>query len=158
MIRRAVLGDIDGIVRLLEQVFKIHYDLRPDLYKPNSKKYSEKELAEIIQDEKTPIFVYIGQDGSVCGYAFCELRDYSGSEGLAPIKSLYIDDLCVDEKKRGEHIGTALFEHVKSYAGKIGCYNITLCVWEGNDSARSFYNAMGMTVQKTVMETVLNKD
>ena len=44
------------------------------------------------------------------------------------IKTLYIDDLCVDENVRGKSIGKQLFEHVKSYAKEIECYNITLNV------------------------------
>ena len=69
--------------------------------------------------------------------------------------TLYIDDICVDEATRGKHIGKALYEYVRDYAKSIGCYNITLNVWEGNDAAYSFYKHMGMQVQKTGMETIL---
>ena len=44
---------------------------------------------------------------------------------------------------------------MKEYAKKNGFYNITLNVWECNPSARSFYDKMGMTVQKTGMEYIL---
>ena len=69
--------------------------------------------------------------------------------------TLYIDDICVDEAVRGKHIGKALYEFVRDYAKSIGCYNITLNVWEGNDSGYSFYKNMGMRIQKTGMETIL---
>jgi ribosomal protein S18 acetylase RimI-like enzyme len=74
---------------------------------------------------------------------------------LQDTKTLYIDDICVDEKARGKHVGTELYEFVRDYAKSIGCYNITLNVWEGNDAALSFYRNMGMKVQKTGMETIL---
>jgi ribosomal protein S18 acetylase RimI-like enzyme len=74
---------------------------------------------------------------------------------LQDIKTLYIDDICVDGKARGKHVGKALYEFVRDYAKSIGCYNITLNVWEGNDAAQSFYRNMGMKVQKTGMETFL---
>ena len=74
---------------------------------------------------------------------------------LQDIKTLYIDDICVDEKARGKHVGKALYEFVRDYAKSIGCSNITLNVWEGNDAAQSFYRNMGMKVQKTGMETIL---
>ena len=74
---------------------------------------------------------------------------------MQDIKTLYIDDICVDENARGKHIGKALFEFVRNYAQSIGCYNITLNVWEGNDAALCFYRNMGMHVQKTTMETIL---
>ncbi len=75
---------------------------------------------------------------------------------MQPFKSIYIDDICVDESWRGRHIASALFEHVKAYAKSIGCHNITLNVWEGNGVARAFYEKMGMGIQKTTMETVLD--
>ena len=74
---------------------------------------------------------------------------------LQDIKTLYIDDICVDEKARGHHVGKALYEHVRDYAKSIGCNNITLNVWEGNSSAISFYKNMGMNVQKTTMEIII---
>jgi ribosomal protein S18 acetylase RimI-like enzyme len=74
---------------------------------------------------------------------------------LQNIKTLYIDDICVDEKARGQHVGKALYEYVRDYAQSIGCNNVTLNVWDGNDAALSFYRNMGMGVQKTTMEIVL---
>ena len=48
-----------------------------------------------------------------------------------------------------------LYEYVRDYAKSIGCHNITLNVWEGNNPAISFYKNMGMQVQKTTMEIIL---
>jgi ribosomal protein S18 acetylase RimI-like enzyme len=69
-----------------------------------------------------------------------------------------VDDICVDEKARGHHVGTALFAHVKAFAREKGCYNITLHVWECNPVARSFYESLGMTPQFTSMELVCGRD
>ena len=65
---------------------------------------------------------------------------------------MYIDDLCVDEACRGKHIGTALYAYVKDFAKSIGADSLTLNVWEGNDSAKAFYEHLGMSVQRTTME------
>ena len=74
---------------------------------------------------------------------------------MKPMKSLYIDDLCVDEAMRGRHIGRALYEHVVSEAKKSGCYHITLNVWSLNEKAQRFYEKCGLKPLKTVMEQVL---
>ena len=100
-----------------------------------------------------PIFVY--DDGEVLGHAFCQISEVKNHRLLQDAKTLYIDDICVEETARGRHIGQSLYEYVRDYARSIGCYNITLNVWEGNDSALSFYRSMGMQVQKTGMETIL---
>lgn len=153
MIRRAEEKDIEGLIELLYQVDAVHHGIRPDLFKGNTPKYSEQDLKAILTDEDKPIFVY--DEGKVLGHAFCQVSEVRDHRLLQDIKTLYIDDICVDETARGKHIGQALYEFVRDYARSIGCYNITLNVWEGNDAAFSFYKSMGMQVQKTGMESIL---
>lgn len=153
MIRRANNKDIAQIINLLLQGDMVHFQIRPDIFKPNTTKYNEQELSEIIDDATKPIFVY--DDGGVLGYLFCQITEIQNNSLLQDIKTLYIDDLCVDEKARKRHIGKALFEFVREYAQSIGCHNITLNAWAGNDPALSFYRNMGMKPQKTCMELVL---
>ena len=153
MIRRAEKKDIQGLISLLYQVDAVHNGIRPDLFKGNTSKYTEQELEEIINDDSKPIFVY--DDGKILGHAFCQISEVKNHRLLQDVKTLYIDDICVDEQSRGHHIGKALYEYVYNYAKLIGCHNITLNVWEGNDSAYNFYKQMGMHIQKTGMETFL---
>ena len=131
----------------------VHHVLRPDLFKPHTTKYNEQELKSMLSDDTKPIFVYIDED--VLGYAFCQITEVRGNQLLEDIKTLYIDDICVDEQARGRHVGKALYEYVRNYAKAIGCNNITLNVWEGNEPAWRFYKNMGMQVQKTTMEIIL---
>lgn len=155
MIRKAEKKDIGGVMLLLYQVGAVHNDIRPDLFKHSTSKYNEKELEDILENCNTPVFVYT--DGTkILGHAFCQVIKVEGNRLLQDTKTLYIDDICVDEAERGKQIGRELYEFVCDYARSIGCYNITLNVWEGNDTALSFYKNMGMTVQKTGMEMVLS--
>ena len=153
MVRKACKDDIASIIRLLHQVNMVHHVIRPDLFKPHTTKYDEQELEALLDDDTKPVFVY--DDGQVLGHAFCQLTEVSGHKLLCNVKTLYIDDICVDEAARGRHVGKALYEFVCDYARSIGCHNITLNVWEGNDAAFCFYKSMGMQVQKTGMEMIL---
>ena len=153
MVRKAKIGDISRIMNLLHQVNMVHHLIRPDLFKPNTTKYDEQELRTLLDDETKPIFIYY--DGEVLGHAFCMITEVRDDKLLQNIKTLYVDDICVDEKARGKHVGRALYKYVRDYAKSIGCNNITLNVWEGNDAALNFYRNMGMKVQKTTMEIVL---
>jgi len=155
MIRKANMNDIPGVISLLYQVNAVHHDIRPDLFKGNTVKYNEQELAELFKDEGKPIFVYEDEDGKILGHAFCQIIEIKNNQLLQDIKTLYIDDICVDKDARGRHIGKSLYEHVRDFAKSIGCNNMTLNVWEGNDSALCFYKSMGMKVQKTGMEIIL---
>ncbi len=153
MIRKANTNDIPRIIALLHQVNMVHHVLRPDLFKPYTTKYNEEELDALFLDESKPIFVF--DDGQVEGYAFCQVTEVKDHLLLEDAKTLYIDDICVDEQARGKHVGKSLYEHVLAYARSIGCHNITLNVWDGNDPAYHFYQNMGMKVQKTTMEVLL---
>ena len=155
MIRRAEEKDIPRIMDLLSQVLEIHAALRPDLFIPGTRKYTEEQLKELIADDQRPVYVWTDENGTVMGYAFCIMHEAIESPNMVPHRMLYIDDLCVDQNCRGRHVGQELFDFVKEEAKRTGCHHLTLNVWEGNDSARRFYEKQGLTVQKTVMEMIV---
>jgi len=154
-IRRATVQDMDGINKLLMQVCLVHHKGRPDLFKYGAKKYTDEQLEAIILDESRPVFTAVDEDGNVLGYAFCIFQQRLDDNILTDIKTLYIDDLCVDENLRGRHIGKSLYEAVLSFAKEKGCYNVTLNVWSLNEPAMRFYQACGLKPQKVGMETIL---
>jgi len=154
-VRRAQGKDIRKIDTLLSEVLEIHAQARPDLFISGTRKYTEEELTSILENDSTPVFAAVDEDDRLVGYAFCQIEEPVISNNMIPRKCIYIDDLCVEEGHRGEHIGHQLLEYVKQYAKDIGCYHITLNVWKGNDSAEAFYKKEGMTVQKTKLEYIL---
>lgn len=154
IIRRAKISDLEKIKDLLNQVLAVHHNGRPDVFKSNCRKYTDNELEELIKKDTQPIFI-AEESGTVLGYAFCVIKQEKNHNILTDIKTMYIDDLCIDEKSRGKHVGTALYEFVKEYSKEIGCYNLTLNVWECNKNARKFYEKQGLTVQRTILETIL---
>lgn len=153
-IRRSEQKDIARIIELLKQVNAIHHNGRPDLFKSGTK-YDEARLKEIIADNDTPVFVAVNDSDEVTGYAFCVIQKPSADGMMTDIKTLYVDDLCVEESLRGEHIGTALLNFVFGYAKQIGCYNVTLNVWNLNEKAYDFYTHSGMSPLKTYMEKII---
>lgn len=154
-IRRAKEKDLKGINDLLHQVLMVHHNGRPDLFKADTKKYTDEELIKIIKNDKTPIFVGLDENEQVLGYAFFIFQQHTCDNILTDIKTLYIDDLCVDENKRGLHIGSQLYDYVSAFAKEQGCYNVTLNVWSCNESAIRFYEACGLVPQKIGMEKIL---
>lgn len=154
-IRPAVPADLSELERLLFQVAEIHHRGRPDIFRPATKKYTAEELLAILSNPDTPVFVAESGDGGIDGYAFCILRATEGSGLLCDRRELYIDDLCVDEAKRGRHIGTALYSFVTEEAKRRNCDAVTLNVWCLNASAMGFYRSLGMEPLKVVMEDKL---
>ena len=154
MVRRAEKKDIPRIMELLVQVDMVHHNGRPDIFKGPATKYTESELEKIIKNDETPVFVFDDKD-EVLGHAFCIYKQVIGDNVLTDIKTLYIDDICVDEKARGKHVGKALYEYVIGFAKEKSFYNVTLNVWSCNPTALKFYEAMGLVPQKICMEKVL---
>ena len=154
-IRKAKEQDMEQINKLLLQVCLVHHNGRPDLFKYGAKKYTNDQLKAIINDPLRPIFVATDEHDVVLGYAFCIFQQHIGDNILTDIKTLYIDDLCVDESLRGQHIGRQLYDAVVAFAKENGCYNLTLNVWSLNEPSIKFYESCGLKPQKIGMELIL---
>ena len=153
-VRRAEGRDIPAIMKLLVQVNMVHHNGRPDLFKGPTTKYTEAELEQILQNDDTPVFVCVDESDNVLGHGFC-VKEHYGGQLMAERETLYIDDICVDENARGQHVGQAIYRHILDYARKLGCYNVTLNVWTCNPGAMKFYEKMGLRPYKIGMEEIL---
>lgn len=154
-VRRASEKDISKILDLLVQVEMVHHLGRPDIFKGPATKYNGEELKSVLQNEETPVFVCVDESDIPIGHAFCIHKQVTGDSVLTDIKTLYIDDICVDSEWRGKSVGKTLYEYVTEYAKKQGFYNVTLNVWCCNQPAMKFYEAMGLVPQRICMEKIL---
>ena len=153
-VRRAGACDIPALLALLVQVNMVHHNGRPDLFKGPTTKYTADELAALLQDETTPVFVCVDETGRVLGHGFCVMQ-HSGGQLMVEHDTLYIDDICVDEAARGQGVGRALYDHILAFARQKGCYNVTLNVWSCNPGAMAFYERLGLKPYKVGMEMIL---
>lgn len=154
-VRMAQEKDIERIHSLLAQVAMVHHKGRPDLFKAGKSKYTDEELKVLLQDASRPILAAVDENDCMQGYAFCIFQQYKDHNIMTDIKTLYIDDLCVDETMRGHHIGRMLYEAALDFAREHGCYNLTLNVWSCNENAMNFYQSCGLKPQKVGMEIIL---
>lgn len=154
-VRKATEKDILKLLDLLVQVDMVHHNGRPDIFKGPATKYNAEELKAIIHNEETPVFVCTDENDIPLGHAFCVHKQVVGDSVLTDIRTLYIDDICVDSDARGKHVGKTLYDYVIAYAKRQGFYNVTLNVWSCNQAAMKFYEAMGLKPQKIGMETIL---
>ena len=153
-IRFARSRDIPAMIDLLQQVGEVHHKIRPDLFRAGAQKYDEAALLEVLADADRPIFI-AELDGKVLGYCFCMIEEVKDNPVLQDVKTLYIDDLCVDESCRGQGVASRLYAYVCDYARSIGCSSVTLNVWCGNDNAMRFYESRGMKPRKIYMEATV---
>lgn len=155
-IRFAQAKDIPGILSLLRQVGEVHHQGRPDIFRDGAQKYGASQILSMLDSSGTPIFVAV-EDDKVLGYGFCMFKQYKNDPVIADHSEIYIDDLCVDENFRGQHIGRAIYNEILRYAKMRRCYNVTLNVWSCNPSAMKFYESLGLKPQKVGMEVLLEE-
>ena len=153
-IRMACTRDSPGMIDLLLQVGEVHHRIRPDLFRLGAQKYDEAALTELLKNPSRPIFAAV-EGEKLLGYCFCIIEVTKDNPVLMDQKSLYIDDLCVDETTRGRHVGSALYDYAVKYAKQIGCDTLTLNVWCGNDRAMAFYESRGLKPRNIHMEAKL---
>jgi ribosomal protein S18 acetylase RimI-like enzyme len=154
-IRNAYEKDIPRLTALLTQIAALHNRTRPDLFRAGSTKYGENDLKKLLKDKNTVVFVAVDNEDIAVGYIFCFLSEYNAHKIMRDNKTMYIDDICVDEDKRGLSIGRQLFDYARKYAISKNCHNITLNVWSGNADALRFYKKLGLTEQKRTLELIL---
>lgn len=155
-IRFAEIEDVPGILALLKQVGQVHHEGRPDIFRAGAQKYGASQVIAMLNKPGNPIFVAVDAD-KVLGYCFCFTKKHEKDPVIADFSELYIDDLCVDETSRGNHIGKSLYETACRYAKQTGCRSVTLNVWSCNESALRFYEKLGMKPQKIGMEQILEE-
>ena len=151
-VRFAEEKDISRISELLVQIGGMHHDARPDIFNPATPKFNADDLREIFESLKRFIFVAVDDYDMAQGHLFCQIRETDGQGVLAKIKTLWIEDLCVDESVRSKGVGTLLFDAAEKFAKEQQCGSITLNVWEFNGGAKAFYERNGMTPQRTIYE------
>ena len=156
-IRFARAEDVAGILALLRQVGRVHHEGRPDIFRRGAQKYGASQVLAMLESGKTPIFVAV-EAGKVLGYGFCMFQEHKNDPVIADHTTLYIDDLCVDENRRGQGIGKAIYNEILRYAKMRKVYNVTLNVWSCNPGAMKFYEALGLQPQKIGMEKIIDAD
>lgn len=151
-IREAKIEDIEQIVIILEQISKIHYEKRPDIFKKKSKNEIRKNTIEMLKDKKRKIIVAADDTLKIYGLIIYNIKEVKEHINLRDSKVLWIEELGVDESYRKNGIGKMLMEKVEEDAKMLDCTRIELNCWDFNNNAISFYERFGMRTQRRIME------
>jgi len=155
--RKAKKEDLSQVVEIMEQIQRLHEEARPEIFKSKTKEQIEQEALELIEDEKEYVIIAVN-DGEVCGILMCNLKDVKNHRNLKDSKSLWIDELGVNEKYRKLGIGKQLMKHAEELAKELKCKTITLNCWSFNENALRFYEKQGMVNQRIIMEKDMGED
>jgi ribosomal protein S18 acetylase RimI-like enzyme len=155
-IRTAEKKDVEDIIRLLKQIAQLHHTGRPDIFKSNANKYTHDFVHFKIKNPDECIFVAVDKADKVLGYVFCYFEIRKEHAVLKERKVLCIDDICIDDNKRGLGLGSLLLEKAIDYAKSTECVAIELNVWEFNEDAIKFYEKHNFSTKYRRMEMLLD--
>jgi GNAT superfamily N-acetyltransferase len=129
-VRRARPGDASHVFVLVDQLG----------YQPDHRGFDET-FAQVVRHPEAAVYVAV-EGLRVIGYLSMSQRPQIRLGGRAAC----IDELVVDEKRRGDGIGTALLEAALSYARGLGCRRVDLSTNRARQSyQRGFYVEHGFT-------------
>ena len=125
-VREARIEDIGQIVSILEQISKLHYENRPDIFKEKSKAEMEKVAIDIIKDKDKKFIIAIDDTSKIYGLLICKIKEVKGHINLKDTRTLWIEELGVDEKYRKRGIGKQLLKETEKIAEELNCKRIEL--------------------------------
>lgn len=129
-VRRARPGDASHVYALVEQLG----------YHPDHRGFDET-FAQVVRHPEAAVYVAV-EGLRVIGYCAMSQRPQIRLGGRAAS----IDELVVEERRRGDGIGTALLDAAISYARGLGCKRVDLNTARVRQSyQRGFYVAHGFT-------------
>lgn len=157
-IRNAEIGDNIRIRPLQEEIARLHYLGRPDLFREDTRYYSKEAFQAKLANPDHFIYIAEDLDGSVVGYAFAWVIRHRGHPAYRDFDTFYIDDICVSERVRRQGVGKMLFARCSEKARELRCYNIELGVWGFNRDAIAFYERCGLRERMRRMEMKISPD
>ena len=154
MIRLATIEDFDRINELREQVNALHVAGRPDHFKAGWNEELQNHAKDMIASENADILV-AERNGVICGFACVDYIDLPENPYRFARKFYRVSEFGVDKAFRRQGVATELVEFMKQHAKEKGFPQIELDVWEFNEEAREFYEAVGFECIRRYMEMKL---
>lgn len=151
LIRLAHPADKPAINELRREVNQLHVEGRPDFFVPGFPQQLADYLDIIFAQENGEVVV-AEQDGDIVGFACLTYVERPASVFRMAQKFCDIDELDVAARCRRQGVGRALFEFVKARAAEKGFDRIELNMWEFNEEALKFYEAIGFRTYRRYME------
>lgn len=154
MARFAEEQDLKRVNEIRRQVNDVHVNGRPDIFRPGFCKEMEERIYELWQGENRAIIV-AEREHVICGMVCVEYMTKLESPYNLERKIYHVEEFGVDEAFRRQGVGTELFEFMKRDAQEKGFPKLELDVWEFNESAIRFYEAVGFHQFRRFMECKL---
>ena len=153
-VRFAREDELDRVNELRAQVGELHAAGKPDMFKPGFPQQMRDFLYTYWSDPEWRI-VAAEQTGTVCGFAVLHLVHRPESPGKRARDQLDIAEFGVDQAFRRQGVARGLMDFIVAFAKANAIRHVELNVWEFNQGALAFYEAVGFSTYRRDMEMTL---
>ncbi len=150
-VRLATENDLVRVNELRAQVSELHAAARPDFFHPGFPQNLSDFIYEIFSAEDRHILV-CERDATIVGYACVADVEVPAKPHKPGRRFLEVDEFGVDQACHREGVGRMLFEGIREFAKSCGYTRIELNMWEFNENALKFYEAIGFKTYRRYME------
>ena len=151
MVRYANREDLARVNELRRQVNDLHVEGRPDIFKPGFGQVLQDFIYAVYEDETKDVIV-AEREGVICGFACVHYVDKPESPYMRGRRFYDVDEFCVDAAWRRQGVATELIDFIRQEARTKGFDRVELNMWEFNEDARLFYEAVGFRTYRRYME------
>ena len=151
MVRFAKEKDLDIINELRKQVNDIHVEGRPDLFKAGFGA-EIRDFAKVIMSGENSDIIVAERNGIICGMVCVDYVNKPETPYSKARSFYHVQEIAVDANHRRQGVAKELLEFMIADAKKRKLGKIELDVWEFNDSAIEFYQAVGFRQTRRWME------
>ena len=143
--------ELPRVNELRKQVNDVHVAGKPEVFKPGFPQELRDYIFAIWNDPEKKIAV-VERDGVVCGFAVLHHIVRPETPFMMERDFLDVDEFGVDAAHRRQGVGAELMAFIRDWAKAQGFDRLELNMWEFNEGALAFYEALGFTTYRRYME------
>lgn len=151
IIRFAKENELVRVNELRKQVNDLHVEGEPDVFKEGFNDELRDHVYDIWNDSEQEIVV-ADSDGIICGFAVLHHIVKPATPFMYERDFMDVDEFCVDKEYRRQGVASEIITFIRKYAKERGFNRIELNMWEFNQDALAFYEAVGFKTYRRYLE------
>ena len=151
IIRFAKENELVRVNELRKQVNDLHVEGEPDVFKEGFNDELRDHVYDIWNDSEQEIVV-ADSDGTICGFAVLHHIVKPATPFMYERDFMDVDEFCVDREYRRQGVASEIITFIRKYAKERGFNRIELNMWEFNQDALAFYEAVGFKTYRRYLE------
>ena len=124
---------------------------KPEVFKAGFNDELRDHVYDIWNDPEQEIVV-ADSDGIICGFAVLHHIVKPATPFMYERDFMDVDEFCVDKEYRRQGVASEIITFIRKYAKEKGLNRIELNMWEFNQDALAFYEAVGFKTYRRYME------